>query len=313
MREGRQEGGRDGGKPGQPPSRRAAGRSGSNFTSPLISPPPPPPPRESPSPQRAALSCPPARLPAPVSPPPHYRYFVFSNLTAGRESTHPLPGHPPRRPTVLPDRSCPAARPPLGSAPAGRLPPAPSATEGGTAAPGAARGGPCYLSVPLRWERSRCFFRARCLLGAGMKGASPGCPPEDLRGSAPRRGAGGEGRVRRGAARHDSPTALRRPRLPLPWGQVPPAGTWGLAGPDPRSGVAEGSDWASGRTPRRDYARGRAAATAACAEKVRGGRRGGGSRPRASGVTGEVGTRARTWAARGGGRAVALGQPRGAR
>lgn len=208
MREGRQEGGRDGGKPGQPPSRRAAGRSGSNFTSPLISPPPPPPPRESPSPQRAALSCPPARLPAPVSPPPHYRYFVFSNLTAGRESTHPLPGHPPRRPTVLPDRSCPAARPPLGSAPAGRLPPAPSATEGGTAAPGAARGGPCYLSVPLRWERSRCFFRARCLLGAGMKGASPGCPPEDLRGSAPRRGAGGEGRVRRGAARRG---ATRQP------------------------------------------------------------------------------------------------------
>lgn len=75
--------------------------------------------------------------------------------------------------------------------------------------------------------------------------ASPGRPPEDLWGSAARRGAMRCGAVQRGTVRRDSLTALRRPRLPLPWGQVPPLEARGLAGPDPRPGIAEDSDWAA--------------------------------------------------------------------
>lgn len=55
------------------------------------------------------------------------------------------------------------------------------------------------------------------------------------------------------------------------------------------------------RTPRPDCGRGRAASAVVCAEKVRGGRRGGGTGPRASGVTGEAGAylgRARGWGRR---------------
>lgn len=149
-----------------------------------------PPPSRHPHP-----STPPTRVRA-LPPPPRYRYFVLSNLTGGRAvkpSAHLPPTPRSQRLSLTGATPRPGLRPaprPRGASRRSPLPP-----RGAPPPPGAAWDGQRYLSVPLRRERSRCFLRARCLLRAGMKGASPGRPPDDLRVSAGRHGAARYGTV----------------------------------------------------------------------------------------------------------------------
>ncbi|XP_014817735.1 PREDICTED: translation initiation factor IF-2-like [Calidris pugnax] len=196
---------------------------------------------------RAGGRTPPAELRPPLA-------FSRHRPPDTRASPRPRPAAlacpPPRRARLSPTALPTPARPPLRSAPTTRLSPAPSATEAGGGTPAPGRPGTRGTTF-----RSRCGGRG----AAGfLKGkVSPwarrcegGVPRGVLLrvGGTRRDGTVQCGAVRHGAVRRDSPTALQRPRRPLPWGQVPPLKTRGLAGPDPRPGVAEGSDWANQRT-----------------------------------------------------------------
>lgn len=134
-------------------------------------------------------------------------------LTA-RRGGRPPPG--PARPRAAasgsPDRSCPAARPPLR---ASRPPQARQRKGDVTLRPGGVRG-----AAASQMETAR---------GSEERESLPGVPPRTC------------------ASRCGSPVAFRRPGLSFPWGQIPPPGAQRLASPDPLPGVAEGSDWAAPR------------------------------------------------------------------